>query len=811
METLAQDARYAVRMLLKNPGFTLVAALALALGIGANTAIFSVVNAVMIRPLPYRDASRLVMVWEDNRTRGKHQNVISPANFLDWKEQNDAFEDMAALYDTRLNLTDVADPEEIAAQRVTLNMFDLLGAQPMLGRTFEPDDAQPARQDSVVLSYGLWQRRFGGNPSIVGQTIKLNSEIYTILGVMPPDYQLFVNNGSLTGARPELWAPMLFGNEDRTRRGRYAMAVGRLRQGVTLEQAQSQMTALGDALEKQYPDFNTGWGINLVPFREQFTGEMRKPLLTLLGAVAFVLLIACANVANLLLARAAARQKEMAIRLAIGASRGRIVRQLLIESTVLALLSGAAGLLLAMWGVDALVALGPKSLLPPGGARLNLVVLGFTMLVALATGVLFGLAPALEASRPNLNDALKEGGKTAASGGRAHRLRNLFVIVEVALALVLLVGSGLLIKSFARLQAVNPGFNAQNLLTVRVSLPYAKYHEEGQSGRFFREALERVRQIPGVRSASAINYLPFAGPGAGTGYSVAGRPFPRPGEWPVVDSRVCDADYFQTMGIPLIKGRTFSEREQMVKSHVVIVNETLARDMFPGEDPIGKRLLIQMMNDPPACEIIGVVGDVKHSGLDSQVRAMSYWPHVELAYPFMTLVARTDGNPLAYVAAVRREVQALDNDQPIANVYTMEQLISESVARARFSTTLLAIFAAVALILASVGIYGVMSYSVTQRTHEIGLRMALGADRASVMAMVIRQGMTLAIMGVGVGIIAALALTRLLASLLFSVSTTDPITFITIALTLTGVALAACFVPARRATRVDPMIALRYE
>jgi len=811
METLAQDIRYAVRMLLKNPGFTLVAALALALGIGANTAIFSVVNAVMIRPLPYRDASRLVMVWEDNRNRGKHQNVVSPANFLDWKEQSDVFEDMAALYDTNLNLTGVDDPEEIPAQRVTLNMFDLLGAQPMLGRTFEPDDAQTARQDSVILSYGLWQRRFGGDKEIIGKTIKLNTEIYTIIGVMPPDYQLFVKQGSNTGDRADIWLPMLLGNDDRVRRGRYAMAVARLQPGVTAQQAQSQMSALAAALETQYPDFNTGWGVTLVAFREQFTGEIRPALLVLLGAVAFVLLIACANVANLLLARAASRQKEMAIRLAIGASRARIIRQLLIESTALAVLGGAAGLLLAMWGVDALVALGPKELLPPGGTRLNLIVLGFTMLVSLLTGAIFGLAPAMEASRTNLNMVLKEGGKASASGGRSHQLRNLFVIAEIAMALVLLVGSGLLIKSFVRLQSVNPGFNPRNLLTVRVALPYAKYRGEGRREQFFRDALARIRQIPGVRQASAVNFLPFSGPGAATSFSVVGRPAPPPGEEPVVDSRVCDENYFQTMGIPLIKGRTFNEREQTVISHVVIINETMAREIFPGEDPIGKRVSIDMMEDPPPCEIIGVVGDVKHAGLDGEVRAMSYWPHVELAYRFMTLVARTDGDPLNYVTAMRREVQALDNDQPIASVYTMEQLMSESVARARFSTTLLAIFAGVALILAAVGIYGVMSYAVTQRTHEIGIRMALGADHTAVMRMVVRQGMTLAIIGIATGLAASFALTRLLASLLYGTSATDPLTFIAIALVLTGVALGACFVPARRATRVDPMVALRYE
>jgi putative ABC transport system permease protein len=811
MEALTQDARYAMRMLLKNPGFTLVATLALALGIGANTAIFSVVNAVMIRPLPYRDASRLVMVWENNRSRGKPQNVVSPANFLDWKEQSDAFEDMAAFYDTLFNLTGLDDPEEIPGQRVTLNLFGLLGAEPMLGRAFEPDDAQPSRQDSVILSYGLWQRRFGGDPNIIGKTIKLNAEIYTIIGVMPPDYQLFVKNNSTTGTRAEIWAPMMFEKEDRVRRGRYISAVARLKDGVTLGQAQSQMDALGDALERQYPDFNTGWGINLVPFREQFTGEIRRPLLVLLGAVALVLLIACANVANLLLARAASRQREIAIRLAVGASRARVIRQLLIESTLLAVLGGAAGLLLAMWGVDALVGLGPKELLPTSGASINLLVLGFTLSVSLLTGLVFGLAPAIEATHSNLNETLKEGGKAAVSGRRSHRLRNLFVIAEIAMALVLLIGSGLLVKSFVKLQAVSPGFNPDHLLTVRLRLPYKTYPDADQHVRFFRDALARVRQIPGVRSASAVSFLPFAGPGAATGFSVAGRPWPRPGEWPVADVRVCDGDYFQTMGIPLVKGRTFSEREQTVPSHVVVINETLAREMFPDEDPIGKRLFIQMMNDPPACEIIGVVGDVKHSGLDQQPRSMTYWPHVELAYPGMTLVARTEGGPLGYVTAVRREVQALDNDQPIANVYTMEQLLSESVARARFSATLLAIFAGVALVLAAVGIYGVMSYAVTQRTHEIGIRMALGADQAAVMRMVIRQGMTLAVIGVGAGVAASLALTQLLASLLFGVRATDPLTFITIALALTGVALGACFVPARRATKVDPMVALRYE
>ncbi|HJQ22322.1 MAG TPA: ABC transporter permease, partial [Blastocatellia bacterium] len=752
-----------------------------------------------------------VMVWENDRNRGRPQSVVSTTNFLDWKEQNDVFEDMAAFYDTPFNLTGVADPEEIPGQRVTANMFDLLGAHAMLGRTFAPEETVPELEGKVILSYGLWQRRFGADPAVIGQAIHLNANVFTVIGVMPPDYQLFVKKNSLAGARPEIWAAMGFDKEDRVRRGRYIIGVARLKDGVTLAQAQGQMDALAAELERQYPDFNAGWGISLVPFREQFAGEMRRPLYMLMGAVALVLLIACANVANLLLARAASRQKEIAIRMAVGASRTRIIRQLLIESILLALLGGAAGLLLAMWGVDALVALSPKELLPATGARINLFVLGFTLLVSLVTGVLFGLAPALEASRTNLNETLKEGGRTAMSGGRSHHLRNLFVVAEVAMALLLLVGAGLLVKSFVRLQSVNPGFDPKDLLTVRLRLPYTSYPDPQQRVRFFRDAVARLRQVPGVRSASAISFLPFAGPGTGAGYSVEGRPFPRPGEWPVVDVRACDADYFQTMGIALLKGRSFSEREQTVKSHVVVINETLAREMFPGEEPIGKRLIIQTVNNPPACEIIGVVGDVKHGGFDSQVRAMSYWPYVENEYLGMTLVARTDGDPMAYVTAVRREVQALDNDQPIASVYTMEQLLAESVARARFITTLLALFAGIALTLAAVGIYGVMSYSVTQRTHEIGIRMALGAGQAKVMRMVIRQGMTLALAGVATGLVAALTLTRLLASLLFGVSATDPATFIAIPLVLAGVALGACFVPARRATRVDPMVALRYE
>ena len=811
MDTLIQDLRYAIRTLGKSRGLAAVAVIALALGIGANTAIFSVVNAAMIRPLPFKDPDRLVMVWEHNRNRNRAQNVVNPANYMDWQDQNTVFEGMAVLFDTRYNLTDVDDPEEIPAQLVTTNFFNLLGVSPALGRAFEKDDEMPDRDSIVILSHALWQRRFGSDPSITGKTIKLNGNVFTVIGVMPPDFQFFIKNGSLTGNQPELWSPAIFRPSDRRRSGRYMTVVARLNPGVTRDQAQAEMNSIGNALEEQYPEFNKGWGVNIVPLREQFFGEIRTALWVLVGAVSFVLLIACANVANLLLARAASRQKEIALRTALGAGRARIIRQLLTESVLLAAVGGVLGLLLAMWGVDLLLALSPKDLPSLKGVGINYQVLGFTLLVSLATGLIFGLVPALEASRPNLNETLKEGGKGAGSGTRSHRMRDVFVVAEVALALVLLIGSGLMIKSFLRLQSVNPGFSTDNLLTVRLLLPESKYREDRQRITFFREAVARIGALPGVRSAGAVNFLPFTGPGAATSFIIEGRPAPAPGQKPTVDSRVCDPNYFRTMGIPLISGRIFSEKEATEVSHVVVINEAMKRNYFPDEDPIGRRITISMSNEPVPSEIIGIVGDVKHAGLDIEPRAMAYWPHPELAYSFMTLVARTEGDPMSLASSVQREVQALDKDQPIADVHTMEQLLSASVARARFSTLLLGVFAGVALLLAAVGIYGVMSYSVTQRTHEIGIRMALGASRGDVMGLVVRQGMTLALVGVGLGLGAAYALTRVMSSLLYGVSVTDPVTFIAISLVLTGVALAANLVPARRATRVDPMIALRYE
>jgi putative ABC transport system permease protein len=810
MERLFQDLRFAIRTMLRSPGFTIVAVMALAIGIGANTAIFSVVNAVLIKPLPYKDPDNLVVVWENNRPRAKKTNVISAANFLNWQEQNSVFEQMAAFHDFRFNLTEMGEPEELAAQRVSVNLFPLLGINPMFGRAFSGEEGQPGRENVALLSFGLWQRRFGGDQGLIGKSIKLSGKDFTVIGIMPPDFQLAVKLGPNTGKKAEIWTPIPFSASDRTHKGRYMAAIARLKPGVTITQAQSEMNTIADRLEKEYPEFNTGWGVNLVPLRDQLVGEIRPALILLLCAVAFVLLIACANVANLLLSRATGRQREIAIRTALGANRWRIIRQLFTENILLSGLGGFIGLLLSLWGVELLLAVGPKDLLRLSNIGVDYRVLGFTFAVSILTALIFGLAPALETSSPNLNESLKEG-KGTMGGGRSHRFRNIFVVAEISLALLLLIGSGLLIQSFIKLQSINPGFNPDNLLTVSLILPSSKYQKGPQVIGFYKQLLERIEKLPGVRSASAISFLPFNGLGAATGFTIVDRPAPAAGEKPVLDVRVIDPGYFQTMGIPLLKGRNFTEREATEPSRVVIINESLARRYFSDEDPIGKKIAIEMSDNVVPSEIIGIVGDAKYMALDTDPRPMSYWPHPELLYSFMTLVIRTESNPLSLAGAVKQEVRAIDPEQPIADINTMEQLLSDSVARARFSTVLLGIFAGMALLLAAIGIYGVMSYTVTQRTHEIGIRMALGAQSRDVLKMVIKQGMLLALIGVGIGLGAAFALTRLMSSLLYGVSATDPITFFFISLLLCSVTLFATYIPARRATKVDPMVALRYE
>jgi putative ABC transport system permease protein len=810
MKTMLQDLKYGARMFWKSPGFTLVAIIALALGIGANTAIFSAINTLILRPLPYRESDRLVAVWEYNRTRNVHQNVINPGNFMDWRDQSKVFEEMAAFIDFRTNLTGKEEPVEIPAQAATTNLFHVLGVEPIKGRSFTEEDAT-SDANPVIIGYNLWQSRFGGDPKVVGQRITLSGQESTVIGVMPAGFQWFIKKGSLTGKPAELWAPIQFTEANRVRKGRSWSAIARLKPGVTREQAQAEMNTIGTRLEQQFAQFNTGWGVEVVPLREQFVGEIRPALWILLGAVGFVLLIACANVANLLLARSVARQRELAIRTALGANRWRVIRQLLTESLLLSTLGGVAGLMLAWWGIELLVAFSPPDLLTLEKIGINPTVLIFTTAVSFLTGIIFGIAPALEATRLNTSEMLKEGGKGTGGSPRVRRLRAAFVITEVALSLVLLVGAGLLVKSLMRLQSVNPGFDADNLLTMRVILPAGKYKEDAQRVAFFKQAVERIEALPGVKSAGAVSFLPFTGLGAATGFKIEGRPEPGAGQKLVTDVRVVDESYFRTMSIPLISGRTFNADEEREKRHVVVINETLARKYFPGEDPLGKRLTIWMTDDLTPTEVVGVVGDVKHMSLDSETKAMVYWPEPELAYSGMTIVIRAANDPLQLAAPAQGAIQAIDPNQPVSDVRTMNQLLSESVARARFNTLLLALFSGVALVLACVGIYGVMSYTVTQRTREIGIRMALGARRGDVLKMVLGQGMLLAAIGVTLGVGAAFLLTRVMASLLFEVSASDPLTFVGVSLLLAGVAFLACYLPARRATRVDPMNALRYE
>jgi putative ABC transport system permease protein len=810
METLLQDIRYGVRMLVSKPGVTILAVLALALGIGASTAIFSVVNTVLLRALPYPNGDRLVMIWEQNRPRSRDRNVISPANFLDWREQNKVFEDMSAFYGATYNLTGLGNPEEVAGMAASPNLFDVLGSHAMLGRTFTQDDGVSGKDNVAVLTYGFWQKHFGGDQNVVGKTFALDGVAITVVGVMPEGFDFFVKENSNIKKNAEFWLPIAFTQNSRVRGGRSLSAVGVLKPGVKIDQARAEMNALATRLEQQYPDFNKGWGITLVPLHQQFSGDLKPALMILLIAVGFVLLIACANVANLLMARSVARQKEFAIRTALGAGRLRLLRQLLTESVLLAAAGCALGLLVARWGVDALLAISPRDLLSFTSVSINTRVLGFAIALAVLPSLIFGLLPALEASHPKTNESLKEGGR-GTTGGRAHRVLNWFVVAQVALSLMLLIGSGLMIKSLMRLQSVDPGFDPNNVLTVSVTLPRATYGEVPKRIEFFQQLLARVRQLPGVRAAGAASAPPFMGLGAATGFDIEGQPALPSAQKATTDVRVVDQDYFKTLGVPILKGRTFTDREETQQSRVTIISETLARQYFPNENPIGKRITIDMKQQNDPSEIIGVVGDVKMHGLDIPTRPMVYWPHAELPYLAMTVLVKTNGSTAGIAGSVEREVRALDKNQPISDVRTMKDWLSDSIARARFATLLLGIFAVVALLLASLGIYGVMSYSVTQRTNEIGIRMALGASRANVVRLVLRRGLLLALSGVAIGLLGSLGLTRLLTGLLFRVSVTDPAVFGLVPILLLAIAVLAVYLPARRATRVDPLVALRYE
>ena len=808
MNTLLADIRFGLRMLLKSPTTTFVALLALTLGIGANTAIFSVVNGVLLRTFPYADAERLVLVWE--KSPRNDQNSINLGNFFDWKEQNQVFTDMAVFFDRNFNLTGDGEPEEVTAQIGTTNLFSVLGTNPVLGRTFADDDGRDEQSRVVVISYALWQRRFGGDRNIVGRQINVNERPSTIVGVMPATFGWHIQKGTQASRPADIWIPFQVPNELRLRRGRFASAVARLKPGVSIDQAKQEMATIGARLSQQYPEFNTNWSVNVVPLRTQVTGAIRRPLFILLGAVAFVLLIACANVANLLLARASSRRKEIAVRAGLGATRRRITRQMLTESVMLSLTGGTLGVLVAWWGTKALVALSPPALIDLKNVTVSLPVLAFTVGLSLLTGIVFGLAPALEATRFDLHDSLKQGGKNVGGTAGGQRMRSLFVVTQVALALVLLVGAGLLLKSFNRLQSVDTGFNPQNLLAVRLNLLPGKYDTDQKRVDFFKRAVAQMQAIPGVEAAGAINTPPFTGLYSGTNIEVDGQKLP-PGQELGTGVCVTDANYFQTMQIPLKLGRLYTAQEATEMRHVVVVNETFVRKNLGGQNPLGRQVTIYMKDDNVPSEIIGVVADHKHLGLDLPVEPVAYWPHPELVYSGMTLMLRTRGDASAVGSAARNVIHTLDPQQPIGEVSTMETLLSTSVARARFSASLLTVFSFLALIMAAVGIYGVMSYSVLQRTHEIGVRMALGAQRFDVLKLMVKKGIVLGIIGVVVGLAASFALTRLIATLLFDVTPTDTATFVIVSAGLFLVTLFACYVPARRATKVDPLKALRYE
>ena len=807
MQNLFQDSRYGFRMLLRNPGFTLVAVIALALGIGANTAIFSVVNSVLVRPLPFANSDRLVVIWESNPQQNSFREAVAAPNFLDWQAQNTVFEHMAAFRQDNFNITGTDRPEQLPGCRTDARLFQVLGAEPLLGRTFQDGEQEPP---SVVISKGLWARLFASDPNIIGRKMIVNGEPLAISAVMPAGFDFPEGNNLWVRSRyrvPE--NPLNLSQDPTADRGhQYLQAIALLKPGIAIEQAQAEMEAIGTRLEQQYPDDNTGRRTILVSLREEEVGQVRPILLILFGAVGFVLLIVCANVANLLMARAATRQKEIAIRVALGASRRRIAQQLLTESVMLALAGGGAGLLVALWGISPLVALIPADIHGLQNIGVDARVLGFTMAVSLLTGLVFGLLPATQASKTDLNESLKEGGRGSTEGRRGAALRSALIVSEIALSLVLLVGAGLMIKSFIRLQQVELGFATENLLTMRLTLPQAKYPEKRDQARFFQQALQRVQAAPGVELAAAISRLPLTPGNSSRSIIREGREAADAQNSPSADYRVISPDYFRAMSIPVLKGRPFTERDNAEAAGSVIINETAARRFFPDEDPVGKRLQIE---GDEWFEVVGVVGDVKHLGQDSKTRPEVYVSYLKRPWPVMTFVARSAQNPAALGETLREAVLAVDRDQPVYSVSTVEQLASRSVARRRSNMLLLGIFAVVAMLIAAVGLYGVMSYSITQRKHEIGIRIALGASRRDILKMVLGYGLTLAMIGVAIGAVAALMLTRVVESLLFGVSATDPATFALISVVVIGVALGACFVPARRATKVDPMVALRYE
>jgi putative ABC transport system permease protein len=804
MQTLLQDVRYGWRVLRKSPGFTAIAVIALAIGIASTTAIFSVVDVVLLHPLSYPNANRILSVSESQRSTGEGGGALSPANYLDWAAQNHVFAYMAASRGWPVNLTGGDRPERVRGTMTTASFFPVFGVPAMLGRTLLPSDEAAGNDHVVVLSYGLWKRRFGADRNLIGRNITMDGEPYTVIGVMPASF-----NPDEYG---ELWLPShwavpahpLRPNEDPrpNRDTHYLDAWARLKSGVSLPQAKQEMDAVALRLEKQYPDSNRDAGISLIGMQDYVVSDIRPTLLLLLVAVAFVLLIGCANVANLLLARATTRTREVSIRAALGASRLRVIRQLLTESLLLALIGGVAGILLAAWCVPALLAMSPSEIRDFGAIGVNRDVLGFSLAVSLLSGILFGLAPALHASRRNLNESLKEGER--GSTGSHGKTRSALVVAEVGLSLVLLVGSGLLVKSFVRLLRVDPGFDSSHLLVFNVGLPTSS--TPAQQDDFYHQVAERLQALPGVQSAGAVSRVPLSGGNSDRSFRLPGSDKDYE-----ADIRVSTPTYFKTMGIPLLKGRGISEQDAHSSVHVAVVNEALTRNVFPGQDPIGKYILnFGPLND--RLQIVGVVGNVRHEDLETAPRPEIYLAFGQAHWPSAFMVVRTKtSDPLTLAAAAQNAVSSVNKDIPLANLHTMQDMVARSVVRRKFAMLLLSIFAGLAMLLAAIGLYGVMSYTVSQRTHEIGIRMALGAQAADVVRLIVRCGMELVALGVAGGIVASLALTRLMSTLLFGVSARDPITFGVVAALLALVALLANYIPASRAARIDPMVALRHE
>jgi predicted permease len=803
MDNLTQDLRFGLRLLRKNPGFTAVAVFTLALSIGANAAIFDVVNGVLLKPLPYKEPDRIVRVFENGPRFPKFP--ISPANFLDYRERNDVFDDFATFARGDLDLSVNDRPERLTGMRVSHGFFHLLGFEPELGRAFLPIDEIKGNEHVAIISRALWERSFGKDAAIIGAPVTLSGMSFTIIGVIGSglqhvggDYHSLPHGGNV-----DVWWPLTM--DPKVRTSHFLNAIARLKLGITREQAEARMNVIAQQLEEEHPE-DKDWRISIVPLRDEIVGGAQTMLLILFGAAGFVLLIACVNIANLLLATATARQKEIAVRTALGAGRLRLIRQMLSESLLIAVAGGVAGLLVARWGIEALVALGPKQIPRLHMLSLDWRTFAFALTASLLTGALFGLAPALQISKVNLNESLKEGGRGSSGGSRHNRLRGLLVIAEVSLAFVLLIGAGLLMRTFFYLQNVDPGFNPERVLTATIDLPGARYSTGRKASSFYRDLIGRLAALPGVQGAAATSDLPWTGYDENTSFGIEGRQF-SDDEYPSAQYHFATPDYFRTVGIPLLEGRFFSEADDADAPRVIVINKSMADRYWPDADAVGKR--VRLWGETRM--IAGIVGDLKDSPGELRAKPGFFFPVNQQAQSDLVLVVRTERDPISLLASMRSEIAALDKELPLSDVRTLEQIASAAVARTRFTMLLLSVFAGVALLLAAVGIYGVVSYSVTQRTHEIGIRVALGAQRRDVIGLVARQGMTLVVAGMAAGLAAALVLTRAMSSLLFGVSAADPITFAGIAVLLMGVALGACFVPARRAMKMDPMVALRHE